>query len=87
MKGPNIVLKDLYVGNLQWNTSEKELEEIFSQYGNIYSIKIIKDRETGKSKGFAFIKMENADTAKASLNGYEIRGRSIKINDSRREVN
>lgn len=78
------MLKDLYVGNLQWYTTEKELQEIFSQYGTIDSVTIVKDHATGKSKGFAFLKMENADTAKAVLNGYEIRGRSLKINDARR---
>lgn len=76
-------MKDLYVGNLEWNTTENELTEIFRSYGEIKSTKIIRDYHTKKSKGYAFIDMENADKAMKELDGKELRGRTLKINYAR----
>ncbi len=78
-----LVSKDLYVGNLQWATTEEEIKELFSQHGEVESVKIIMDRETNKSKGFAFVNMENADEAISALNGAELRGRSLRVNPAR----
>lgn len=75
--------KTIYVGNLQWETTEKELTDLFEPIGKINSIKIIKDFHTGKSKGYAFIEMENSDKALDELNGTELRGRTLKLNDAR----
>jgi len=77
------VSKDLYVGNLEWNTTENELNELFAQHGKVGSVKIIRDHETGRSKGFAFISMENAEEAVTNINGMELRGRSLKVNQAR----
>lgn len=77
----------IYVGNIQWDTTEKELEDLFKLYGKTRAVKIIKDHNTGKSKGFAFVEMENnageATEAMDKLNGFEFRGRTLKINNAR----
>jgi len=72
----------LFVGNLSYNATEKDLRDLFSQFGDVSSCKVIIDRETGRSKGFAFIEMDNADQAMAALNGKELDGRSIKVNEA-----
>lgn len=80
------VSKSLYVGNIQWDSTERELEELFAPFGKIISAQIIKDHNSGKSKGFGFIEMENpdeADEAMQNLHGKELRGRTLKINEAR----
>ena len=72
--------KTIYVGNIQWDTSEEELKTLFSRCGKVDSATIIRDKENGRSKGYAFISMENADRALQELNGCELRGRSLKVN-------
>jgi RNA recognition motif-containing protein len=72
----------LFVGNLPFSVTENELLALFSQYGNVISCKIIIDRETGRSKGFAFIEMDNADQAMAALDGNDFNGRNIKVNEA-----
>jgi len=77
--------KKIYVGNLSYNTGENELNTLFSAYGEILSTKLIEDRETGKSKGFAFVEMANdndAVSAISGLNGKEVDGRAIKVNEA-----
>jgi RNA recognition motif-containing protein len=77
--------KKLYVGNLSYNTTEDGLRNIFSSYGNVVSAKIIFDRESGNSKGFGFIEMENDDegtTAIAGVNGKEFEGRQLRVNEA-----
>lgn len=76
------VLKTIYVGNLEWKTSVDELKDFFSPYGQVTSANIITDRETGQSRGFGFVTMENADQAIEELNGKEFRGRALKINEA-----
>ena len=76
-------MSDLYVGNLEWTTTEQELRDLFSQFGNVESVKVIMDRETGRSKGFAFVSTDKPEESVASLNGVELRGRSLRVNPAR----
>ncbi len=76
----------LYVGNLPFSTSEEALNEAFGQCGAVSSVKIITDKATGRSKGFAFVEMstdEEAQKAIDTLNGTELDGRSLKISEAR----
>ncbi len=74
-------MTNLYVGNLPWTTTETALKDLFSQHGEVNSVNIIQDRETGRSRGFAFVEMESgADEAVKNLNGKELDGRNIKVN-------
>lgn len=77
---------NLFVGNLAWATTQSDLEAAFGAYGQVSSAKIMTDRETGKSRGFAFVEMPNdADARKAieALNGQELKGRAINVNEAR----
>lgn len=74
--------KKLYVGNLSWGTTEEKLRELFSQYGKVDSAAIITDRQTGRSRGFGFVEMENAEDAVHNLNGKEFLGRHIKVSEA-----
>ncbi|MBT3251727.1 MAG: RNA-binding protein [Candidatus Marinimicrobia bacterium] len=76
----------IYVGNLSYGVTEEELQEQFGAFGAVVNVNIIKDRETGNSKGFGFIEMENqADGEKAikELDGSSIKGRDVKVNEAR----
>jgi cold-inducible RNA-binding protein len=76
----------LYVGNLSYETSEGDLRDAFSQYGEVASAKIIMDRDTGRSKGFGFVEFNDDDSARkamSSLNGTEFKGRSLTVNEAR----
>jgi len=77
--------KKLYVGNLSFQTTEEELNGIFSQFGAVESVTIITDRDTGRSKGFGFVVMEQADADKAieQLNGSQLGGRNLTVNEAR----
>lgn len=76
---------DIYVGNLPYQLEEKELDDLFSQFGAVKSVKIVKDPATGKSKGFGFVTMEDkdGDKAVAELDGKEFKGRNIRVNRAR----
>jgi len=77
---------NIYVGNLSYKVSDQELEEVFEEFGEVISAKVIKDRETGRSKGFGFVEMandEDAQTAIEELDGAEISGRAVKVNKAR----
>ena len=77
---------DIYVGNLAYATTEEELQGLFSQYGAVAEARVVKDRVTGRSKGFGFVEMPNADEAKAAIeaiNGIEFGGRPLRVNESR----
>lgn len=77
---------NIYVGNLDYNLKEDELGEIFSEYGEVVSVKIVKDRETGRAKGFGFVEMaveSEGEKAVAELDGAEVNGRNMKVNKAR----
>ncbi|MEZ4636597.1 MAG: RNA-binding protein [Caldilineaceae bacterium] len=78
--------KKLYVGNLSYNTTEDQLRTMFGEIGPIESVSLIMDRDTGRSKGFAFVEMQNvADTQKAieRMNNREVDGRSLTVNEAK----
>jgi RNA recognition motif-containing protein len=77
--------KRIYVGNLSYQMTEGDLSNLFEQVGQVDSVNIITDRDTGRSKGFAFVEMsgEDADKAIAQLNGTEVGGRSLTVNEAR----
>jgi RNA recognition motif-containing protein len=76
--------KKLYVGNLSYQTTADNLLEAFSRYGNVTSAEIASDRDSGQSKGFAFVEMsDGADEAIAALNGSQMGGRSLTVNEAR----
>jgi RNA recognition motif-containing protein len=80
------VAKKMYVGNLSYGANEDELRRIFEEHGTVVSAQVIMDRETGRSKGFAFVEMssdQEAQAAIAALDGKEIGGRVIKVNEAR----
>jgi len=77
---------NIYVGNLNYALTEDELKEVFEELGNVVSVKIIKDRETGKSKGFGFVEYDNEESAQQAIeemNGAEVMGRRLKVNKAR----
>jgi len=78
--------KKLYVGNLGYNVSSSELETMFSTFGTVQSAQVIQDRDTGRSKGFAFVEMgtdQEAQAAIQGLNGKEHDGRALTVNEAR----
>lgn len=80
----------LYVGNLAFGTTSEQLQEIFAQAGTVQSASVIEDRETGRSRGFAFVEMStNAEAAAAidQFNGKEVGGRALKVNEAKPREN
>ncbi len=77
--------KKIYVGNLSYQTTEHDLTTLFEQVGQVDSVNVITDRDTGRSKGFAFVEMSNedADKAIAQFNGTEVNGRALTVNEAR----
>ncbi len=79
-------MKNIYVGNISFQTTEQDLDAAFSAYGQVDRVQIVKDRESGQSRGFAFVEMSNnadADKAMAALNGAELSGRTLTVNEAR----
>jgi cold-inducible RNA-binding protein len=79
-------MKNLYVGNLPHSTSETELRNLFAVHGQVERVSMVTDRETGRSRGFAFVEMADsaeAEKAIAALNGTELGGRALNINEAR----
>ena len=77
---------NIYVGNLDFTLTEDELQQVFAEYGEVVSVKIVKDRDTGRAKGFGFVEMANdgeAKTAIEELEGAELKGRNIRVNEAR----
>lgn len=80
----------LYVGNLSFETTSQQLQELFAQAGTVQSASIVEDRDTGRSRGFAFVEMstnEEAAAAISQLNGKEVSGRALKVNEAKPREN
>ena len=76
--------KRLYVGNLAFSATSDDLRELFGQYGGVTSADVIKDRETGRSRGFGFVEMsEGGEAAIEALNGTELQGRTLTVNEAK----
>ncbi len=75
----------MYVGNLPYTASEDEIRDLFAQHGEVFSVKLITDRETGRPRGFGFVEMDDdqAEAAMESLNGTEIGGRLLRVNEAK----
>jgi len=79
-------LKNIYVGNLPFSTTEAELEQLFSGHGAVQRVSLITDRDTGRPRGFGFVEMTNdaeGDAAIEALNGAQLGGRSLTVNEAR----
>ena len=82
-------MKNIFVGNLDFNTSEEELRQMFEAHGQVDRVSIMTDRDTGRSRGFGFVEMTNAeegDKAIAALNGTQVGGRTLNVNEARPKV-
>jgi cold-inducible RNA-binding protein len=80
----------LYVGNLAFQTTSQELQQLFGQAGTVQSASVVEDRDTGRSRGFAFVEMssqEEADSAIEQFNGKEVGGRALKVNEAKPREN
>lgn len=75
----------LYVGNLPWGTKAEDLTEVFSAHGEVISSRIITDRETGRSRGFGFVEVNDGDAERivAAMNGAEMGGRTLTVNEAK----
>ncbi len=79
-------MKNIYVGNISFKTTEEDLNQAFAAYGQVDRVQIVKDRETGQARGFAFVEMpvdSDADKAMAALNGTDLGGRTLTVNEAR----
>lgn len=76
--------KSIYVGNIPFSASEEDLHSLFGQYGEVLSVKFINDRETGRFRGFGFVEMNDASAIEAieALNGKEVGGRALRVNEA-----
>lgn len=81
--------KKLYVGNLPFTATEDEIRELFAKHGAVVSVNLITDRDTGRPRGFGFVEMEDTTTAQQQLDGYEMDGRALRVNEAqdKRESN
>lgn len=80
----------LYVGNLAFQTTSQELQQLFGQAGTVQSASVVEDRDTGRSRGFAFVEMsseEEANSAIQQFNGKEVGGRALKVNEAKPREN
>jgi len=75
---------NIFVGNLPFTASEEEIRALFAEYGNVESVRLITDRDTGRSRGFGFVEMEHeaANAAIQALNGTEMGGRALRVNEA-----
>ncbi len=79
------MLKTIYIGNLPFNVSEEQVRDLFSREGTVHPVKLINNRETGKPRGFGFVKMEHNEAISAirAFNGTEFGGRTLLVNEAR----
>ncbi|MBO4336298.1 MAG: RNA-binding protein [Desulfovibrio sp.] len=77
--------KSIYVGNLPWSATEEQVRELFQAYGEVQSVKLISDRETGRARGFGFVEMEDeaANAAIEALENYSFGGRTLRVNEAK----
>ena len=77
--------KSIYVGNLPWAATEEQVRELFSPHGNVISVKLVSDRETGRARGFGFVEMEDADAEAAieALDNFNFGGRTLRVNEAK----
>jgi RNA recognition motif-containing protein len=78
--------RKLYVGNLPYQTDERELQELFGQFGSVASVRVMRDMASGRARGFGFVEMatdEEAQAAAAGLNGHQLGGRTLAVNEAR----
>ncbi|MDD5718299.1 MAG: RNA-binding protein [Candidatus Krumholzibacteria bacterium] len=77
-------MKKIYVGNLPFSATDDEMTKLFSQHGTVHSVALINDRETGRPRGFGFVEMDDneAMAAISALNGYEMDGRNLRVNQA-----
>jgi RNA recognition motif-containing protein len=83
--GKEATVKKLYVGNLSFSTTQEDLQEAFERFGSVASAAVIMDRETGRSRGFGFVEMDEAsaaDEAIRALDGSDLQGRTIRVNEA-----
>ena len=79
-------MKNIYVGNLSYQANEDDIRDAFSQFGEVSRVSVIMDRETGRSRGFAFVEMPNDDEATQAIDGVndmEIAGRAVRVNEAK----
>lgn len=82
-------MKKIYVGNLPYSATEDELRDLFAQHGDVTSVSLVNDRETGRPRGFGFVEMadEDAESAIQALDGAQMGGRTLKVNEARPREN
>jgi cold-inducible RNA-binding protein len=80
------IVKKIFVGNFSFSTTESELRQLFEPHGTVESVTVVTDRDTGRSRGFGFVEMPNngeADSAITALNGHDVGGRALTVNEAR----
>ena len=77
--------KSIYVGNLPWDATEVQIQDLFAEYGKVISVNLVSDRETGRARGFGFVEMEDADAPAAieALDNYSLGGRTLRVNEAK----
>lgn len=81
-------MKKIYVGNLPFTATQDEVQDLFAEYGDVETVNLISDRETGRPRGFGFVEMSSgADEAISALHKYELGGRSLEVNEARPREN
>lgn len=81
----SLVMKSVYIGNIVYSASEEDMRKLFGQFGEVISVKLINDRETGRPKGFGFVEMDDTGALKAieALNNTDYMGRNLRVNEAR----
>lgn len=81
-------MKKIYVGNLPWSANDSSLREFFSAFGDVHSATVVTDRDTGRSRGFGFVEMDdaNADTAISKADGRDMDGRPLRVNEAQQRA-
>ena len=76
--------KSIYVGNLPWSATEEQVQDLFAEYGEVISVKLVTDRDTGRARGFGFVEMAEADAPAAieALNNYSFGDRTLRVNEA-----